>query len=108
MLTWAGAGTGGIILHNERRSPSTPREERKMKQLFQVGFKERFKDTGYFEKIYVVAYNAAAAVERAREKLIRDAHGGDWYENDKEKQEYIDIVKDLKVAFVTHEGEVLV
>ena len=77
------------------------------RQLFQVCFREKF-SAGCFEKINIVEQDIYGAVANARLKLLADAKEGDWYETDEEKQEYIKTVKDLKVAFVSYEGQVLV
>ena len=79
-----------------------------VKQLFEVGFKEKYSETGYFEKTSVVADNVESATVKARSRLIVEAEEGDWYETDEEKREYLQIIEDLKVAFVSHEGEIWV
>ena len=77
-------------------------------QLFEVGFKDRFRDSRYHEKINVVANDASDAEAKARKWLIDGAIEWDGDGDDKQAEKHVLHVKNLRLARLHHVGEVIV
>ena len=77
-------------------------------QLFEVGFKEKFSAQGYFSKFYVSANDAEHAEIKARQWIMEDGEAWDGYESEKDKANYIESLKGLKLARLHHIGTTIV
>ena len=92
-----------IQLHSQ---PLSLEVQMKEMRLFEVGFKDKLKRSGYYEKLYIGAADALTAAENARLYLMEKMH--EWWANGgKEDMIFTEYAEDKEAEEDLSDGEIL-